>query len=291
MSASWKAAALSSAGVLALAGVMLLISPAPAEAQCGSSASSCKNCHEVQAQDPVNADGDWHVSHAFGDFCEFCHGGNVQAVDAEAAHQGMVEPLADPKTSCGACHPSDAHDLAVTYGVTLGVAVGAGQLPAAAPSDAPAAATVASTATAIPAAELVDYNAIYAETAGGPTPIGGDAILGVLIAALVVGGGGYVFWNERRRRARLSGAAEAAAVTSAAERTPAAEPVSLADAIAALDPSGRRALEQILRDPQTASEMLRRLARLDPDLIRTLRALDGETRALLLALTSDEERR
>jgi Mg2+ and Co2+ transporter CorA len=80
-------------------------------------------------------------------------------------------------------------------------------------------------------------------------------------------------------------------VTSAAERTPAAEPVSLADAIAALDPSGRRALEQILRDPQTASEMLRRLARLDPDLIRTLRALDGETRALLLALTSDEERR
>ena len=49
----------------------------PAQAQCGSQASSCKNCHEVQAQAPVNTDGTgWHQSHAFGDFCYICHAGN-----------------------------------------------------------------------------------------------------------------------------------------------------------------------------------------------------------------------
>ena len=37
-------------------------------AQCGSQASSCKNCHEVKGENAVNAKGDWHISHAFGDF-------------------------------------------------------------------------------------------------------------------------------------------------------------------------------------------------------------------------------
>jgi hypothetical protein len=58
-------------------------------------------------------------------------------------------------------------------------------------------------------------------------------------------------------------------------------------AIAALDPLGRRSLGQLLRDPATASDLLRRLARLDPEVVRTVRGLDRETRALLLALTSD----
>jgi hypothetical protein len=55
----------------------------------------------------------------------------------------------------------------------------------------------------------------------------------------------------------------------------------------ALDPLGRRALEKLLRDPQAASDLLQRLARLDPEMVRGLRGLDRETRALLLALTSD----
>ena len=63
-------------------------------AQCGSAASSCKNCHEVKGEDAVNAKGDWHTQHAFGDFCEFCHAGNVQAADKTAAHQGLVANLA-----------------------------------------------------------------------------------------------------------------------------------------------------------------------------------------------------
>ena len=94
-------------------------------AQCGSQASSCKNCHEVKGEDSVNAKGDWHVSHAFGDFCEFCHGGNVQATDEAAAHQGLVQPLDDVKTNCSSCHADDYQAKAETYAKTLGVTLGA----------------------------------------------------------------------------------------------------------------------------------------------------------------------
>ena len=93
-------------GALVLAAVALWWPQAPAEAQCGSQASSCKNCHEVQGQKPVNNDGSaWHQSHAFGDFCANCHAGNVQATDAAAAHTGMLAPLSDIKANCAACHP------------------------------------------------------------------------------------------------------------------------------------------------------------------------------------------
>ena len=64
-------------------------SATPVNAQCGSQASSCKNCHEVQGEDPVNNDGTaWHPSHAFGDFCYICHAGNNQAIDKAEAHTG-----------------------------------------------------------------------------------------------------------------------------------------------------------------------------------------------------------
>lgn len=292
MSSSWKPIIIASTGVLLLASALALLTPSPAEAQCGSQASSCKNCHEVQAQDPVNAEGDWHVSHAFGDFCEFCHAGNVQAIDADLAHQGMVDPLADPAASCSACHPSDARDLAVVYGTALGVEVGTGGPPASAatPAESPTPVSTAAfpgTSNEPPPVDLVDYNTLYAETVDGPRPIQvGNLILAVLIAAIVLGGGGYVVWNERQRRAPAPSAPDAPA-SPPATGSPSEDAGRLLPAIAALDPLGRRGLEQLLRDPQTASDLLCRLARLDPEMIRTLRGLDRETRALLLALTSD----
>ena len=103
-----------------------LLLPNSAGAQCGSSASSCKNCHEIQAKAPVNTKGDWHTQHAFGDFCEFCHAGNVKAKDEAAAHTGMVAPLADVKGSCQSCHPDNFTDRAQTYATALGVTIGAG---------------------------------------------------------------------------------------------------------------------------------------------------------------------
>ncbi len=92
--------------------------------QCGSQASSCKNCHEVKGEDPVNSKGDWHTAHAFGDFCEFCHGGNVQATDKAAAHEGLVQPLGDIKTNCSSCHAQDYQTKAEVYATALGVTVG-----------------------------------------------------------------------------------------------------------------------------------------------------------------------
>jgi hypothetical protein len=310
MTLHWKPATLTTAGFLLLTGALLALTPSTALAQCGSQASSCKNCHEVQAQLPVNAQGDWHISHAFGDFCQFCHAGNVQATEAELAHQGMVSPLADPQASCSSCHPTDARDLAVVYGTALGVEVGSGgsavSEATAAPTDAPAAGPDAPGEP--PAAEIVDYNAQYAETAEERPVNPGNLILAGVIGTIALGGGGYILRRERQRggllRASRAIKPEAGSLTEAdrpataspaealrpvAEPAPApsAEPEPLFTALAALDTPGRQALAQLLRDPQTASDLLRRLARLDPEVLRTLRSLDRETRALLLALTSD----
>ena len=107
---------------LVIAASISLATVTPANAQCGSQASSCKNCHEVQGQKSVNADGTgWHQSHAFGDFCYICHAGNNQATDKAAAHQGMVSPLADVKASCQQCHAADLDARAKVYADILGV--------------------------------------------------------------------------------------------------------------------------------------------------------------------------
>ncbi len=114
-------------GVLLVTGSVFLMTATPAKAQCGSQASSCKNCHETQAQDPVNNDGTtWHTQHAFGDFCYLCHAGNNQATDKVVSHTGMVAPLADIDASCKSCHPTDTLALAQTYATTLGQQVGTG---------------------------------------------------------------------------------------------------------------------------------------------------------------------
>ncbi len=107
--------------------MLFFLPPRSVSAQCGSQASSCKNCHETQAQDPVNNDGTaWHTQHAFGDFCYLCHAGNNQATDKVAAHTGLVSPLADIDASCKSCHPNDTLTFAQTYAATLGQTIGTG---------------------------------------------------------------------------------------------------------------------------------------------------------------------
>ena len=46
-----------SRSALLFAAVLLLLLQMGVEAECGTQASSCKSCHEVQAELPVNADG------------------------------------------------------------------------------------------------------------------------------------------------------------------------------------------------------------------------------------------
>jgi hypothetical protein len=188
-------------------------------AQCGSQASSCKNCHEVKGEDSVNAKGDWHISHAFGDFCEFCHAGNVQAPDKAAAHEGLVEPLGDVQANCSSCHADNYQPLAEKYAAALGVTIGASTTnpPAAAsgsgssqPSSQPPAQSAQETAPkpAIvlpPKAEIVDYT----QPAG--TVNMGNVIAALLLIIVVVGGGAFVYWNEKRlRKAKAAAAAVAA---------------------------------------------------------------------------------
>ena len=188
---------------IVIAVVILLTTATPARAQCGSQASSCKNCHETQAQKPVNADGTgWHQSHAFGDFCYICHAGNNQATDKAAAHEGMVAPLADVKASCQQCHVADLDARAKVYADKLGVAVGSGAAAPASGGDAAAAPSTASNQTCnqlvVDDPNAVDYAANYNEIVLGRKPINwGNMILIGMIGLMLVGGGGFVILREK----------------------------------------------------------------------------------------------
>jgi hypothetical protein len=224
----------------------------PARAQCGSQASSCKNCHEVQGQKPVNTDGtEWHQSHAFGDFCYICHGGNQQATDKDAAHQGMVSPLADVKASCQQCHAADLDARAKVYADILGVTVGSGAVAPAATS-APAAVS-ASTAVAPSAASAqscnqavandpnaVNYAQNYDEIVLGKKPINwGNMILLGMIGVVLVGGGGFVVTREKLVNVKFGD-------TRKVEEEYPADVVEMLPQIAKLKTGSRRSLKNLL---------------------------------------------
>jgi len=283
--------------ILVLGSALWLASAQPVSAACGSQTSSCKNCHEIQGQDPVNNDGTaWHTQHAFGDFCYLCHAGNNQAADKDAAHTGMVPPLSDINANCLGCHPNDAMQLAQVYATTLGVEVGAGggaatQPPSGQPAQtaAPAASEAAPAGMVVESPDVIDYVQQYNETVLGEKPINwGNVIAGVLIALMALGGGAFIFMNEKKRRA-----AARPAVAKPEETAPIQledypqEVAALLPQIAALNPRGRKALQIMLEDPDAASEILHGLSRLDPDLIKRVKTLDREAQALLLALAGD----
>ena len=290
-------------GTLLLVSAVLFWPTTDASAQCGSQASSCKNCHEVQAKDPVNNDGTgWHQSHAFGDFCYLCHAGNNQSMVEEEAHTGMVPPLSDVKAACQACHPDDLMESAQVYASALGVEIGAGGSPSSGAVSSESASTTSSDqspSVAEPAAaelvvassEVVDYNQRYDEVVLGKKPVNwGNVILGALIVVMVVGGGAFVFWNERRLR--LLKVPEMAKPTVSAEEIPvvdgySADVTALLPMIARLNPVGLHSLKRLLQNPEEANELLQSLSRLDPELVRRLRTLDRESRAMLLALSGD----
>ncbi len=276
-----------------------------ANAQCGSQASSCKNCHEVQGQLSVNNDGTgWHQSHAFGDFCANCHAGNVQATEADAAHAGMVAPLSDLNANCAACHPNDLTDRGQVYASLLGVTldVGGTNPPAASGGDSSAPTTDSGQPAANPPAssivvndaEVIDYAQRYEQTANGALNVNwGDVIVGGLIVAVLAGGGTFVYFNEMKLRGKLTAKPELTAATAmAASLNPAdypAEVAALLPQIAKLNPVGLHALKRLLdaATPDDASELLHSLSRLDPELVHRIRNLDRDSRALLMGLAGD----
>ncbi|MBK7450119.1 MAG: hypothetical protein IPJ47_12115 [Anaerolineales bacterium] len=227
--------------------------PQATSAQCGSQASSCKNCHEAQAELPVNADGTgWHQSHAFGDFCYLCHAGNNQATDKAAAHTGMVAPLSDVQAACQQCHVADLDARAQVYADALGVTVGSGAAaPAAAGSD-PAPVSVDSAAGApssnscnevvVDDPNTIDYAANYEEIVLGKTPTNwGNMILMGMIGLLLVGGGGFVVTREKFINVKFGD-------TKAVDAEYPADVVDMLPKIAALKADKRKALNNVLEN-------------------------------------------
>ncbi len=285
-------------------------------AQCGSQASSCKNCHEVKAEDPVNTKGDWHISHAFGDFCEFCHAGNVQATDKAAAHEGMVQPLGDVKANCSSCHADDYQARADKYAKALGVTVGASntnppgassgsgssqspsqppapQPPAQQPPAQPAQETAPKPAIVMPSTsktEIVDYNN------PASTVNMGNVIVALLLIVTVVGGSAFVYWNEKRlRKAKVTATALASSkvAQAAGEETISSidqlplEVVKLLPTLKQLDPRTMKALRIILSDRKRGEELLQSLSVINFAVLDEMKRLDKKELSLLLALAAE----
>ncbi len=288
-------------GALLIAGFLLLINTHRTTAQCGSQASSCKNCHETQGQDSVNNDGTaWHTQHAQIDACVNCHAGNPQSTDKTQAHTGMVPWNSDVKAGCASCHPSDYLQLAQQYATTLGVSLGGGGA-----ATTPAATTPQATSVTTPTVETlpsgggggivisqpgtIDYVQQYQQTVLGQHPINwGNVIVGLLLVVVILGGGAFVFWNERRLRG-LKGFFTTKQVKPAEGIIPVVEGYSsevseLLPQIAKLNPVGLHALKRILENPAQANEMLHALSHLDPELVRRVQALDKNSRDMLMAL-------
>lgn len=262
--------------MVAVAAIALAL-PQPAEAQCGSQASSCKNCHEVQAKDPVNADGTaWHQSHAFGDFCYICHGGNSQATDETAAHQGMVAPLSDAQAACGQCHANDLQARADVYSKVLNVPVNLGGAAAPATTSAPAGAAPTSAPAAAPATggelavvpagsgQLVDYVQRYDEQVLNKYPVNwGNVILWVMLIGMLLGGGALVLIREKLVRVSFQ-------ETRPVEGEYPADVVDLVPDLAKLKPASRKTLGKLIKDPE-AGKLL--------DAVDTLRGQGNEDKA------------
>ena len=249
--------------------------PGSVELQCGSQASSCKTCHEVQAQKPVNNDGTgWHESHAFGDFCVFCHAGNDQSTDKVASHTGMVPPLSDIKAACQQCHTADLMERAEVYATILNVKLGSAESTPnpTAPTNTPAAAVGEVQATQPPAVvqptsqpavnaptnnevvvndpNTVDYVQRYNEIVLGERPVNwGNIILIGLIGLVIVGGGGFVIFNELHLR-------PPSVKMATVEGQYPTDVVEMLPAIAQLKLQTRKVLRNILNNPKKTDKVL-----------------------------------
>jgi hypothetical protein len=287
-------------GLVLLFGAMMFTPAQPAAAQCGTSASSCKNCHETQAKLPVANNGDWHKVHAFGDFCEFCHAGNVQATAKEEAHTGMVAPLGDVQASCQGCHPDDYNPLALTYASILGIdlaaggeASGGGAAPPATRGGDSADCTPGVTAVSAPlGGEEIDYNLLYAETTSPPLVANWGNIILLLLTLGVTTAFFLTAWSWEGWGQKVAGwinrnvAPIPQAVTAAAARSDSGgamtqalagdntaqvqallaqkpELRSLLPKLMNLPPETLSALDTILADPEQGSDLLQAVSQVE----------------------------
>jgi hypothetical protein len=287
-------------GVLIIISLVLLWPADQVSAQCGSQASSCKNCHETQGQKPVNNDGTtWHTEHQQIDACVSCHAGNPQSSDKDQSHAGMVPWNSDVKAGCSSCHPNDYQQKAQIYATTLGVSLDSNGAALTTSSPQPTPTSQATSAAVIaPAGEMVvsqpgivDYVQQYNETVLGQRSINwGNIFVGVMIGLLLIGGGAFVYLNERRLRGlpgffpQVTAHKTPAAIDIPVVEGYSTEVTALLPLIAQLNPVGLHGLKRILQNPDQANEMLHSLSHIEPELVRRVQALDKDSQAMLLAL-------
>jgi hypothetical protein len=275
-----------------VAAVLVFIAwPRSVDAQCGSSASSCRSCHEVQKMAPVSTKGAWHSAHAFGDFCAFCHSGNTKSKDKSAAHTGMVAPLSDVKSACQSCHPNDYMDRAKKYAAVLGKPIGTGT----------AAGKPSSTGTDQKSANvtfgpmpptggtIIDLNRIYAGLDQPRPNVIGNVILVAMIAMVALVLAGLIFYYEKPLPRLV-----AAFRTLMASASPGVEPGVARPAMASLmpllessDPETLRAVTRVLSDRENGARILKALSNLDLHALSLFGEIDEKALASLLKLARE----
>lgn len=271
--------------------------PRPADAQCGSSASSCKDCHEVKKTAPVNTKGAWHTQHAFGDFCAFCHSGNTKSKDQTAAHTGMLGPLDDVKGACQSCHPNDYMDRAKKYADTLGKPIGSGGT-SASPASASGTTTTASAGNCGPAAPAgsltIDLNKVYAGIdQKGPNVLGNGILIGlIVVVALVLAG--LMFYYEKPLPRGIAAFRQLLATPVLAPESANGAPVAqrpelgtLLPLLSSIDASTLRALQTLLADQENGPRILKALSHLDLSALAELGEGDQKALASLLTLAKE----
>ncbi len=282
-----RGGSLPAVALLTIASLVAL--PRPLAAQCGSSASSCRNCHEVQKADPVNAKGLWHTAHAFGDFCVFCHSGNTKARDKAAAHAGMVAPLGDVKGSCQSCHPNDFMQRAKKYADVLGKPIGTGTTGGSPPSAKGAAGPAALGPAAPTRGQLIDLNKVYAELDQPRPNTLGNAILVSLIVAVTLVLAGLIFYYEKPVPRAIEGFRRLLVFPAAMPGEAAARPELglLLPLLSSIDAGTLRAIAGLLSDRENGPRVLKALNHID---LRALAELgENDHRALSSLLTLAKE--
>ncbi len=271
--------------------VVLLVSPLPADAQCGSSASSCRSCHEVQKAAPVNTKGVWHTAHAFGDFCAFCHSGNTKSKDKSAAHAGMVPPLSDVKGACQSCHPNDFMDRAKKYAAVLGKAIGTGTAEAKAPVTGSGAKSSAMNLGPQPptGGTIIDLNRIYAGLDLPRPNVIGNSILVALILVVALAFAGLVIYYEKPVPRFIAAFRRLLATPVAQFESGVARPAiaSLMPLLESSDPETLRAVTQLLSDHENGPRVLRALSNLDLRALSSFGEIDEKALASILRLARE----
>ena len=275
-----------------LAAMIFIAYPHPASAQCGSSASSCKSCHEVQKVMPVNTKGAWHTQHAFGDFCAFCHSGNTKSKDKTAAHTGMLDVFADVKGACQSCHPNDYMDRAKKYANVLGKPIGTGTRSGTNPTGTSATTNVVNTDCG-PAAPIggktIDLNKVYAGLEEKMPNVLGNAILIGLILGVVFVFAGLIFYYERPLPRAIAAFRQLLTTPVAVPEGVTSRPElgTLLPLLAASDAGTVRAITHLLLDHENGPRILQALSHLDLRALAELGESDQKALASLLTLAKE----